>query len=107
MHQLKYNVLAVLALHHLSLSFQDTVVALDALSKYSAIIRDEPNVIVHFAASGQERDVSISGADQIKVNTFNLKQAEDIVQLRVSGKGCVLAQVLLHRFREFMQSFRL
>lgn len=72
---------------------QDTVVALDALSKYSTIIRDKPNIAIHFAASGQERDLTISDEDQIKVNTFNLREAADTVYMKVSGKGCVLAQV--------------
>lgn len=73
--------------------FQDTVVALDALSKYSVIFWKEPDIFVHFTAQGQEKDFHFSVNDQIKVTTFNLKRADDTINLRTSGSGCVLSQV--------------
>lgn len=74
--------------------FQDTVVALDALSKYSVVVSEKPNISLHFTATGQEKDFNININDQIKVVTYPLKQAEDTVHLKIQGKGCVLAQVV-------------
>lgn len=73
---------------------QDTIVALDALSKYLVIFQQKPDIFTSFRATGQEQQLNINGNDELKVITYDLKKAEDTVHLQISGSGCVLMQVI-------------
>lgn len=78
-------------------TFQGTAIALHALTQYSLIFQRKPNVSVRILFSGLDdfEYLNVSEHDQIKITEYYLQKAEDTIQLRIAGNGCVLAQVRL------------
>ncbi|KAG5869784.1 hypothetical protein JTB14_022629 [Gonioctena quinquepunctata] len=75
-------------------STQDTVVALDALSRYLRMVHSEHlNLRIHIETAHGKQNSTISSGDALKSRTINLKQNSDRVTVHVYGSGCILTQV--------------
>lgn len=78
--------------------FQDTVVALDALSKFSVTAGMKPNAKVQLLAVNQDEEITIGDEDRLKTKRIDLKEADNTIHLRISGQGCLLAQVRISNY---------
>ncbi|RZC36886.1 pregnancy zone protein-like, partial [Asbolus verrucosus] len=76
-------------------STQDTVVALDALSRYSYFVSSKQlNMDIALEASEQNYQFKIKSEDRLKSKKVDLKQTDTFVKINVQGEGCLLAQAL-------------
>ncbi|KAK9891011.1 hypothetical protein WA026_013344 [Henosepilachna vigintioctopunctata] len=77
-------------------STQDTVVALDALSKYSAAIAStEINLDIEINAERQHLNYKIRNEDRLKTKKIALKTVNNEISVRIRGEGCLLVQTVL------------
>lgn len=73
---------------------KDTVVALDALSRYaSVVLRKTPNVHLDISTDQEKYSVKISSSDKLKTKQIDLKNIAESITIKATGKGCVIAQV--------------
>ncbi len=81
----------------LSLSFceQDTVVALQALAKYSAATYNAEGFIsvTVTSPSGQKNQFTVNRNTRLLYQEKQLQEATGTYKLRAEGKGCVFVQV--------------
>ncbi len=79
----------------LSLCEQDTVVALQALAKYSAAIYNpEGSITVTVTSpSGQRNQFTVNRNNRLLYQEKQLQEATGTYKLRAEGKGCVFVQV--------------
>lgn len=75
------------------LCLQDTVVALDALSKFSTAASMKTKVKVRLLAVNQDQEITIGDEDRLKTKKIDLNEADNTVHLSISGQGCLLVQV--------------
>ncbi len=88
----------------LSLCEQDTVVALQALAKYSAAIYNpEGSITVTVTSpSGQKNQFTVNRNNRLLYQEKQLQEATGTYKLKAEGKGCVFVQVcalLMHILR--------
>ncbi|XP_044745841.1 pregnancy zone protein-like [Coccinella septempunctata] len=77
-------------------STQDTVVALDALSKYSiAISSRKINLDIQVQAERQNLNYQIQDDDRLKTKKITLKATDNEINVRIRGEGCLLVQSVL------------
>ncbi|XP_074042577.1 alpha-1-inhibitor 3 isoform X2 [Leptinotarsa decemlineata] len=75
-------------------STQDTVVALDALTRYLGMVKSEYlNLNLDVETTYGKQNLMISDSDVLKSRRINLKQNSGQVTIKIRGNGCVLAQV--------------
>lgn len=67
--------------------------ALDALSKFSAVAGMKANAKVRLLAVNQDEEITIGDEDRLKTKRIDLNEADNTVHLSISGQGCLLAQV--------------
>ncbi len=79
----------------LSLCEQDTVVALQALAKYSAAIYNpEGSITVTVTSpSGQRNQFTVNRNNRLLYQEKQLQEAMGTYKLRAKGRGCVFVQV--------------
>uniref|UniRef100_A0A673JKL7 Alpha-2-macroglobulin-like protein 1 n=1 Tax=Sinocyclocheilus rhinocerous TaxID=307959 RepID=A0A673JKL7_9TELE len=79
-------------------STQDTVVALQALAKYSAAIYNpEGSITVTVTSpSGQKNQFTVNRNNRLLYQEKQLQEATGTYNLRAEGKGCVFVQFALH-----------
>uniref|UniRef100_A0A672R5R5 Alpha-2-macroglobulin-like protein 1 n=1 Tax=Sinocyclocheilus grahami TaxID=75366 RepID=A0A672R5R5_SINGR len=79
-------------------STQDTVVALQALAKYSAAIYNpEGSITVTVTSpSGQKNQFTVNRNNRLLYQEKQLQEATGTYKLRAEGKGCVFVQFALH-----------
>ncbi|KAL3287814.1 hypothetical protein HHI36_002274 [Cryptolaemus montrouzieri] len=77
-------------------STQDTVVSLDALSKYSiAIASRKVNLNIQVGAERQRLNYQIHNEDRLKTKKITLKAVDNEINVRIRGEGCLLVQTVL------------
>ncbi|CAG9820997.1 unnamed protein product [Phaedon cochleariae] len=75
-------------------STQDTVVALDALSRYSRLIQtNNLNMRIHIETEYGEQNLTITNSDSLKSKRITLKPTTGELDVNVYGNGCVLVQI--------------
>lgn len=80
-------------------STQDTVVALDALTKYSALLSSQKlDLNITMNAKDQTQITKMKENDRLKSKRMILKDANNRVTVQVEGAGCVLVQVNLEYY---------
>jgi len=87
---------------------QDTSVALDALSRYSNIIKaEEPNLRVQIKTDLKKRlnDTIVRSTDESKVKVLNLQENITQVILEAVGKGCILTQLSIQYNKNEITAF--
>ncbi|KAF5301333.1 hypothetical protein FQA39_LY10731 [Lamprigera yunnana] len=78
------------------ISTQDTVVALDAITKYALFTQSAATDLhVNLTVGKKEYQMSINANDRLKTKEQNIKQLPNDVFILIEGKGCVLIQSLL------------
>ncbi|RXN27647.1 alpha-2-macroglobulin 1 [Labeo rohita] len=79
-------------------STQDTVVALQALAKYSAAIYNPEGTITVTVTSpsGQRIQFTVNRNNRLLYQEKQLQEATGTYKLRAEGKGCVFVQFALH-----------
>uniref|UniRef100_A0A8C1MBU9 Uncharacterized protein n=1 Tax=Cyprinus carpio TaxID=7962 RepID=A0A8C1MBU9_CYPCA len=79
-------------------STQDTVVALQALAKYSAAIYNpEGSITVTVTSpSGQKNQFTVNQNNRLLYQEKRLQEVTGTYKLRAEGKGCVFVQFALH-----------
>ncbi|XP_016124026.1 alpha-2-macroglobulin-like protein 1 [Sinocyclocheilus grahami] len=79
-------------------STQDTVVALQALAKYSAATYNpEGSITVTMTSpSGQRNQFTVNRNNRLLYQEKQLQEATGTYKLRTEGKGCVFVQFALH-----------
>nr|CAH7731884.1 unnamed protein product [Callosobruchus chinensis] len=76
-------------------STQDTVVALDALSRYAKIVKSRKlNLNVHVEAGKHKQNFTLRSEDPLKSKAISVHDESTDVNVAVRGEGCVLAQVI-------------
>ncbi|KAJ8911706.1 hypothetical protein NQ315_013168, partial [Exocentrus adspersus] len=76
-------------------STQDTVVALDALTKYTTFISFKKlDLQITANVNNETKIVKLKREDKIKSKQFPLNNNNTDVKILVTGQGCVLAQVI-------------
>ncbi|XP_049817832.1 murinoglobulin-2-like isoform X2 [Aethina tumida] len=74
---------------------QDTVVVLDALTKYAALINENKlDLKIKVSAKNQHYKFSIQSEEKIKSKRVPLRATDNEILVEISGKGCILAQVV-------------
>ncbi|XP_076322552.1 alpha-2-macroglobulin-like isoform X2 [Tachypleus tridentatus] len=77
-------------------STQDTVIALQAMSKFAAIIyKDELNLEIGVKSSGFEKKFMLTKDNSILMQTFRLPTVPSPVDFEATGSGCGLVQTSL------------
>ncbi|KAK4885470.1 hypothetical protein RN001_001741 [Aquatica leii] len=77
-------------------STQDTVVALDAITKYAILIYSSATDLqVNLTVGKKEYEIIINANDRLKTKEQIVKELPNNVSLTIEGKGCVLVQSLL------------
>lgn len=76
---------------------QDTVVALNAITKYALLVRTkDANLRVNITADNEEYEVTINAKDRLKTKQQIIKELPNNVDVMIEGKGCVLVQAHVH-----------
>ncbi|KAJ8928546.1 hypothetical protein NQ314_018884 [Rhamnusium bicolor] len=76
-------------------STQDTVVALDALSKYSSLVSSKRlDLNINVETNDKSQKVSLSDGDKLKSKIIILDRNTINIKIIVEGQGCVLAQAI-------------
>ena len=77
------------------MSVQDTVVALQALAKYSAATYSPASTVAVTvtAPSGQKTSFTINQSNRLLVQESSLQAVPADYKVRAEGQGCVLVQV--------------
>lgn len=77
---------------------QDTVVALQALAKYSAaVFNPEGSIAVTVTSpSGQRNQFTVNRNNRLLYQEKQLTETTGTYKLRAEGKGCVFVQVCAH-----------
>lgn len=74
--------------------FQDTSVALDALSRYATLIhKEQPELNITILSDVETNRIAISKRDHIKMKQINFKNIPAKINVNVDGEGCALVQV--------------
>lgn len=77
-------------------STQDTVVALDALTKFALVAKkDETNLTVFVATGGKQFNFRMKNKAKLKTKQITLSKFSNFVKFRIEGSGCILIQTLL------------
>nr|BAA19844.1 alpha-2-macroglobulin [Limulus sp.] len=77
-------------------STQDTVIALQAMSKFATIIyKDELDLEVGVESSGFEKKIMLTKDNSILMQTFRLQTVPSPVDFEATGSGCGLVQTSL------------
>ncbi|CAH1996552.1 unnamed protein product [Acanthoscelides obtectus] len=75
-------------------STQDTVVALDALSRFAKIVKSRSlHINVHVEAGRHKQNFTLQSNDPLKSKAISVHDESTDVNIAVRGEGCVLAQV--------------
>ncbi|XP_031329285.1 pregnancy zone protein-like isoform X2 [Photinus pyralis] len=75
------------------ISTQDTVVALDAITKYALLVHSSTTDLHVTVALGQEEnEIIIKSKDRLKTKEQIVKKLPNKVDVTIEGKGCVLIQ---------------
>ncbi|CAH0550920.1 unnamed protein product [Brassicogethes aeneus] len=78
---------------------QDTVVVLDALSKYATILNEKRlNAQVQVYTNKKDFKFLIRKEDKMKSKRILLGETNDNIQINVTGDGCILAQLILSHY---------
>lgn len=76
--------------------FKDTVVGLDAISRYAILVnKKEPNVKVSLATKTDNKDVEITKRDRTKTEVLPFSVYPNEVKAKIVGDGCVAIQVTI------------
>ncbi|KAJ8938252.1 hypothetical protein NQ318_001785, partial [Aromia moschata] len=76
-------------------STQDTVVALDALTKYFRLVRSRNlNITINVESKKQKQRVTFEEGDRMKSERIPLENGTDEVKIIVDGEGCTLVQIV-------------
>ncbi|XP_044265167.1 alpha-2-macroglobulin-like isoform X2 [Tribolium madens] len=75
-------------------STQDTVVALDALTKYSQFFNHKTDIKINIVALDSNHNFRITDTDRLKSKKIPLKNPANQVRIEVQGQGCVLVQAI-------------
>lgn len=77
-------------------STQDTVVALNALTKYSTAISSKKiNLDIQVQAKRQNLNYQMQNEDRLKTKKITLKETDNEINVRIRGEGCLLVQSVL------------
>ncbi|CAG9863564.1 unnamed protein product [Phyllotreta striolata] len=75
-------------------SSQDTAVALEALSKYSGVLKsNELNMLIRVETPHNEYNLTLTDEDGLKSRRIALRASNGSVAIGVVGVGCVLVQI--------------
>ncbi|CAH1996547.1 unnamed protein product [Acanthoscelides obtectus] len=87
-------------------STQDTVVALDALSRFAKIVKSRSlHINVHVEAGRHKQNFTLQSNDPLKSKAISVHDESTDVNIAVRGEGCVLAQVIhTYYLRHIMKS---
>lgn len=76
-------------------STQDSAVALDALSRYSMVIRDKtPNLHISIDAIEEYYNLHMHPMNRLKTKEISLAKMAKVIKLTAKGQGCILAQAV-------------
>nr|XP_008195453.1 PREDICTED: pregnancy zone protein [Tribolium castaneum] len=73
---------------------QDTVVALDALTKYSKFLSHKTDININVVALESAHNFVMTDKDRLKSKKIVLKNPANKVRVEVQGQGCVLIQAI-------------
>lgn len=77
-------------------STQDTILALEALSKYAASLsNDKTDIAIKIKADGLDQPLAVTDADKMVLKQIPLPKLPTDVEVTTSGAGCVLLQGVL------------
>ncbi|KAK5647506.1 hypothetical protein RI129_002398 [Pyrocoelia pectoralis] len=75
------------------ISTQDTVVALDAITKYALLVHSsKTDLHVNLTLGQKEYEIIINSKDRLKTKEQVVKELPNKVNIAIEGKGCVLIQ---------------
>ncbi|KAF5307210.1 hypothetical protein FQR65_LT00726 [Abscondita terminalis] len=78
------------------ISTQDTVVALDAITKYAILMgMSVTDLQIYIAIGKKEYELNINAKDRLKTKEHNIKDLPNNLNITIEGKGCVLIQYLM------------
>lgn len=74
---------------------QDTVVALDALSRYLHSVESRNlNLLIQLKTTDGEHNFTLTNTDSLKSRRVPMKENNGTVSIRIDGSGCLLVQVI-------------
>ncbi|CAG9766184.1 unnamed protein product [Ceutorhynchus assimilis] len=80
-------------------STQDTIVALDALTKYAEVIHsDDIDLTINLEAHQESQIFILKKNNRLKSKLVQLQSKDGEVKLQLSGVGCVLTQLIMSYF---------
>ncbi|XP_028141183.1 alpha-2-macroglobulin-like isoform X2 [Diabrotica virgifera virgifera] len=74
---------------------QDTVVALEALSRYLRLVESKHlNLVIYMEKPEGNHNLTITNSDMLKTRRISMKEKNGTISVKVTGTGCVLIQVI-------------